>query len=65
MIDERFVLHRYKATSHAAVVGGVLLGGLFLYDFLARDVLRWDIAIVMAAMAVTKLGVLAWYRRFH
>ena len=35
MTDERYVLHRYKATSHAAVVGAVLLGGFFLYDFLA------------------------------
>ena len=64
MIDERYVLHRYKATSHAAVVGAVLLGGFFLYDFLARDVVRWDLFIVMAVMAVTKLGVLAYYRRF-
>jgi hypothetical protein len=64
MIDERYVLHRYKATSHAAVVGSVLLGGFFLYDFLARDALRWDLAVVLAAMAITKLGVLAYYRRF-
>jgi hypothetical protein len=64
MIDERYLLHRFKAASHAAVVGGVLLGGLFLYDFLARDLLRWDIAIVMAAMAATKLGALAYYRRY-
>ena len=63
MIDERYVLHRYKATSHAAVVGSVLLGGFFLYDFLARDLLRWDIAIVMTVMAVTKLGALVYYRR--
>jgi hypothetical protein len=63
MIDERFVLHRYKATSHAAVVGAGLLGGFFLYDSLARDVLRWDLAIVLAAMAITKLAALAHYRR--
>jgi hypothetical protein len=64
MIDERYVLHRYRATSHAAVVGGVLLGGLFLYEFFTHDALRWDIAVVLAAMAVTKLGVLAYYRWF-
>lgn len=69
MIDERYVLHRFKATSHAAIVGAFMLGGFFLYDFLlydflAHNVLRWDIAIVMAAMAVTKLGALVYYRRF-
>jgi len=63
MIDERYVLHRYKATSHAAMVGAVSLGGLLLYDFLARDVLRWDLFFVMAVMAVTKLGALVYYRR--
>jgi len=64
MIDERYVLHRFKATSHAAVVGAFMLGGFFLYDFLARDRIRWDIAIVVAAMAVTKLVALVYYRRF-
>jgi hypothetical protein len=64
MIDERYVLHRFKATSHAAMVGAFMLGGFFLYDFLAHDVLRWDVAIVLAAMAITKLGALVYYRRF-
>ena len=62
LVDERFWMHRYKATSHAAVVGGVLMGGWFLWEHLANQRLRWDIAVIMGAMAVTKLAVLAWYR---
>jgi hypothetical protein len=50
MIAERYPLHRYKATSHAAAVGAVLLVGFFLYDCLARDVLRWDPFIVASGV---------------
>ncbi len=61
-MDERFVLHRYKSTSHAAVVGGVALGGWFLYQFYGHHQVRWDLFIILAAMAVTKLSALVWYR---
>jgi hypothetical protein len=61
-MDERFVLHRYKSTSHAAVVGGLLLGGWFLYEFYAHRRLRWDIGAILLAMAATKTGALLYYR---
>jgi hypothetical protein len=61
-VDERFVLHRYKSTSHAAVVGGVALGGWLLFQFYAHHQLRWDLLIILAMMAVTKMSALAWYR---
>jgi hypothetical protein len=63
MIDERFLLHRFKATSHAAVVGAVLLAGFFYYDLMARELFRTDIAITLGAMAVTKLAAMLYYRR--
>jgi hypothetical protein len=62
MFDERFVMHRYKSTSHAAVVGAVAMGGWFLYQHYARDTLRLDILVIMLAMAVTKLGSMLYYR---
>ena len=62
-MDERYFLHRYKASSHAGVVGGVLMGGWFLYEHLANGHLRWDIAVIMGAMALTKLGFLFYYRQ--
>ncbi len=61
-MDERFVLHRYKSTSHAAVVGGVALCGWFLVQFYARHQIHWDLLIIAGAMAVTKLSALLWYR---
>lgn len=61
MLDERFARHRYRSTSHAAVVGGVALGGWFLYQYFARDTLRLDILAILAAMAVTKLGSMVYY----
>jgi len=30
ILDERYFLHRYKATSHAGVVMAVLMGGVML-----------------------------------
>ena len=61
-MDERFVLHRYKSTSHAAVVGGVALGGWFLFQYYAHHQFRWDLLVIATAMAVTKVSALLWYR---
>lgn len=61
MFDERFLTHRYKSTSHAAMVAAALLGGFFFYDFLVREAVRWDLLITLVAMAVTKLFFMAWY----
>ena len=62
MWDERFVMHRYKSTSHAAVVMAVLLGAFFLYEQFAHQTVRWDILIILGAGAVTKAGCLAFFR---
>ena len=62
MMDERFVLHRYKSTSWAGVVGGVFMGVWFLWDYYANDVHRWEFLVVMTVMAVTKLSLLLWHR---
>ena len=54
--DERFLMHRLRSTSLAAVVGGVLLGGLAMADLIAHSTTRWDLLGVLAAMAATKVG---------
>lgn len=61
-MDERYVLHRYKSTSHAGVVGGVLMGLWFLYENWAHHRLRWDIGAIMLVMALVKIGSLIYYR---
>ncbi len=61
-MDERFIMHRYKSTSHAGVVGAVLMGAWFMYERLAQHQNRWDLLIILGAMAVTKQSLLLWYR---
>ena len=61
-LDERFVLHRYRASRLSLVVGVVLLGGWFLYERYANGVTHPEIAVIIVAMAVTKLAAMAYYR---
>ncbi len=61
-MDERFLVHRLKSTSLAGVVGGLLASGLFVYQFFAHDVARWDLLAVAVTIALVKLGGLAYYR---
>ena len=61
-MDERFFMHRFKSTRLAMVVGLVLMVGWFNYDYFANDVMRWDLFVIVLAMAVTKLGAMLYYR---
>ncbi len=63
MIDERFLMHRLKATRLACVAGVVVLGGWYFYHFFAHGQLRHDLLSVMAVMAAVKLGAMYYYRR--
>lgn len=61
-IDERYLVHRLRATSLAGVVGGVAASILFAYQYFARDVARWDLLAVAVLIALVKLGALAFFR---
>jgi hypothetical protein len=63
MLDERYILHRFKATRLSAVVGSVMLGVFFIYEFVANRIYRWDLLSVMVVMAVTKVVALSILRR--
>ena len=63
ILDERYFLHRYKATSHAGIVMAVLVAAFFLYHRLHDDVFRWDLLIPLLAGAVTKVIAMVHYRR--
>ena len=62
MIDERLILHRYKATSHASVVGACVMGFFWVRGYVRGLGFQKDLFIIMASMAVTKLAALAYYR---
>jgi hypothetical protein len=62
-MDERFIMHRYKATRFAMIVGVILIGALFLYARIARGIIRWDLFAVLVFTALAKVGAMIYYRR--
>jgi len=62
-MDERSIMHRYKATRVAMMVGVILMGVFFWYEYVSNRVVRWNLLLVMSAMAVAKVGVMLYYRR--
>ena len=63
MIDERFLAHRYKATRLATMVGVVLMFVYFTYALVTRREIRWDLFVIMCAMAATKVLAMLYYGR--
>jgi hypothetical protein len=63
--DERFIMHRYQSTRIAMIVGIVLIVGYFNYELIVNEVLRWDLAIIAGAMAVTKILTMVYLRATH
>ena len=63
--DERFIVHRYRSTRAAMIVGVVLMAGWIEYELFANDRIRWDLLIILTAMLVTKVGVMIYMRRTH
>jgi hypothetical protein len=61
-MDERFIMHRFKSTRLATLVGVVLMGVWFNYELLVNDRWRLDLLIILAVMAFTKVAALLYYR---
>ena len=62
-MDERFIMHRYKATRLAIFVGVVIMGALFFREYIINRTIRYDLFVTMLAMAVAKVGAMIYYRR--
>ena len=61
-VDERFLEHRRRSSSLAAIAG-VLVGVIvFEYRLIAQHVISWDLFAVLVVMAVVKMGMFTWYR---
>jgi peptidoglycan biosynthesis protein MviN/MurJ (putative lipid II flippase) len=63
-VDERFLEHRRRSTSAAALAGALLLGILLEYDLIVHHEQHWDLFAVLCTMAGVKIGLMLWYR-FH
>lgn len=64
-IDERFIMHRYISTRWAVIVGVVLMAIWVNYEYLINHSLRVDLLVILAAMVVTKVAVMVYYRLTH
>lgn len=64
-VDERFVMHRYYSTRIAMIVGVFLLAGWLMYENFFNGVLRWDLFIILMAIAVTKVVAMIYFRITH
>lgn len=62
-MDERFIMHRYKATRFAMIVGVTLIGALVLHARFAQGIVRWDLFAVLFLTAFAKIGAMIYYRR--
>lgn len=62
-MDERFVMHRLRSTRLAAIVGVIILSILLSYEFFMNKVFRWEILIVITAMALTKWAAMLYYQK--
>jgi hypothetical protein len=61
-VDERFLEHRRRSMSLAAIAATLVAGAIFYYRLIFQHLISWDIAAVIATMAVVKISLMAWYR---
>jgi len=61
-MDERFLVHRLRATRCAAIVGVILMAMWTAFEFCAHGRFRWDMLTVMLGMGLTKWVGILYYR---
>ena len=61
--DERFIMHRFKSTRVALLVGMMMLLAFFTYHAVVDKTIRWDLFSVLAATAVAKSAAMIYYRK--
>jgi hypothetical protein len=61
-VDERFLMHRLRATSLASMAGIVVAMGLFVYHAWVNHVWNWELFAIGLTMDAVKQGLMAWYR---
>jgi hypothetical protein len=60
--DERFIMHRYKATRVSVVVTAFAMAAMLNYYYIVEHVIKKDIVILMSVMVVSKLIAMTYYR---
>ena len=62
-MDERFKMHRLYSTRFAAIIGSIMIGSWFFFEYLSKQMVRWDMFTVLIAMAVSKIAAMRYYRK--
>jgi|GEM_PF-6016527 hypothetical protein len=62
-MDERFAIHRLRATRLAAIIGVLLIGLDMIYEFFAHNIFRVDLIAILIAIGVTKWISMFYYAR--
>ncbi len=60
--DERFLVHRLKATRFAAVVTVLSMAAYLTWEFFTKDLLRGDLLVFLAILGAAKVAAMAYYR---
>lgn len=62
LFDERFVMHRLKATRFAAVVTAIAMAGYYYYVLVQTNTIRYDLLALLGVMAIAKVAATIYYR---
>jgi len=62
-MDERAILHRYKATRWALITGLISIVLWFQYDLFFNHIIRWDFLIILTVMVIAKLFARFYYMK--
>jgi hypothetical protein len=62
MLDERFLMHRLRATSLSGIAGGSVAMALFAWHWWRQHIWSWELLSIGITMAVVKQALMAWYR---
>ena len=63
VFDERFIMHRFKSTRLAVLVGTFTILAMFTYHAAVSRTIRWDLFCILAAMAVAKVCAMLYYHK--
>jgi len=62
MLDERYLTHRLRSTSHAGVACALMVIGWFTYEYYVNGTFRADLMSIAAITAAIKVTLMIWYR---
>jgi len=61
-MDERYLIHRLRSTSLAGVIGAVSIGVWIMFQLITKNIIRWDLFIILLIMAVVKISTMIYYK---